>query len=697
MHEAIETVPSDGGHLSSSRTLRAGADAVARWSAEAGDRVGEKGEPIEITPTHWHPMPGKQSHPQEDNKSGAAAPPGPPPSRRRRFRVFAFAASRAAPRQPVAARRRLAAFTVAAAALIGTSFDTHKALANDAAEIKRTAESIATELRQSLQQERDRAEALARDLATTRREIDTITALTSKADEDAAQIMQALERTATELRQSLQRERDRAEALARDLATARREIETHTAALASKAGDDGGTDQAGRRKRRGGVATVPAEGAQQGRGAGTVSRDSATRDRQAGSAGKQGGRRRGTDQAGRGKRRDGVATVPARGARQGRGAGAGSRDSAARDRNAHSAGEQGRRRRGTDQAGCGKHRDGAATVPARRSATGPRRWHSELATAQREIDKQTALASKAGDDAAQIKQAAESAAAELRQSLQQERDRAEALAQSARDGATRDRRADGAGEQGGRRRGTDQAGCRKHRGGAATVPARGARQGRGAGTANSRRRSARSKRTQRWRARPATTRHRSSGCGRHRDGAATVPAKGARQGRGAGTVDSRRRNARSKRRRRWRARPATTRRRSSGLRKAPRRSCDSPCKGSATGPRRWPGSRDGAPRDRHAGGAGKQGGRRRGTDQAGCRKHHGGVATVPASRSATRPRRWRSDLAKARREIDTYAGAGEQGGRRGGTDQGAAENAKAELRQSLQQERDQGRGAGAGS
>ena len=47
---------------------------------------------------------------------------------------------------------------------------------------------------------------------------------------------------------------------------------------------------------------------------------------------------------------------------------------------------------------------------------------SELAKARREIETHVALLNKARDDAAQLKQAAESATAELRQSLQQERE-----------------------------------------------------------------------------------------------------------------------------------------------------------------------------------------------------------------------------------------------------------------------------------
>jgi len=104
--------------------------------------------------------------------------------------------------------------------------DTHAALSSkagdEAARLKQVAESTAAEMRQSLQRERDKAEALARELATARREIETHVALSSKAADEAAELKQVAESTTAELRRSLQQERNRAEALARDLEFARR-------------------------------------------------------------------------------------------------------------------------------------------------------------------------------------------------------------------------------------------------------------------------------------------------------------------------------------------------------------------------------------------------------------------------------------------------------------------------------------------
>ena len=80
---------------------------------------------------------------------------------------------------------------------------------------------------------------------------------------------QAAESATAELRQSLQKEHDRAEALTSELAKAKRDIETQVA-LASKAGDEAAQlkQQGSCRERDGGAATVSAAGAQPGRGAG---------------------------------------------------------------------------------------------------------------------------------------------------------------------------------------------------------------------------------------------------------------------------------------------------------------------------------------------------------------------------------------------------------------------------------------------
>jgi hypothetical protein len=107
----------------------------------------------------------------------------------------------------------------------------------DASRRKQAADASATELRQSMQKEHDRAEALARDLSLARSEVYAYQARASKAGDEAAELRQAVASGAPSLRKSAQDARDRAERLEQDLATARRDLETQTA-LAAKASEE---------------------------------------------------------------------------------------------------------------------------------------------------------------------------------------------------------------------------------------------------------------------------------------------------------------------------------------------------------------------------------------------------------------------------------------------------------------------------
>jgi hypothetical protein len=107
----------------------------------------------------------------------------------------------------------------------------------ETARVKQAAQSGAAELQNSLQQERERAEQLEQDLAAARRDVETQTALTAEAVEETVRVKQAAQSGAAELQKSLQQERERAERLEQDLAAARRDLETQTA-LAGKAGDE---------------------------------------------------------------------------------------------------------------------------------------------------------------------------------------------------------------------------------------------------------------------------------------------------------------------------------------------------------------------------------------------------------------------------------------------------------------------------
>ncbi|WP_246756884.1 hypothetical protein [Bradyrhizobium neotropicale] len=108
---------------------------------------------------------------------------------------------------------------------------------DDASRPTPASESSAAELQKILQQERERAERLEQDLAAARRDVETQTALAAKASEEASRLKQAGESSAAELHRSLQEERGRVERLEQDLAAARRDVETRTA-LAAKASED---------------------------------------------------------------------------------------------------------------------------------------------------------------------------------------------------------------------------------------------------------------------------------------------------------------------------------------------------------------------------------------------------------------------------------------------------------------------------
>ena len=144
----------------------------------------------------------------------------------------------AEPVRPEAERRRaeaLAGELAKAQQVVETQVALASKTRDQAAQLKQAAESTMAELRQSLQKEHDRAEALASELAKARRDIETQAALPGKTRDEAAQLKQAAKSPTAELRQSLKKEHDRAEALAGELAKAQRDIETE-AALSGKMG-----------------------------------------------------------------------------------------------------------------------------------------------------------------------------------------------------------------------------------------------------------------------------------------------------------------------------------------------------------------------------------------------------------------------------------------------------------------------------
>ncbi|MBX9819510.1 MAG: hypothetical protein K2Y19_02400, partial [Afipia birgiae] len=278
MRQVIDTAPRDG-KVVILEDDASGTYDVAQWSIEAGNWIGENGEPSKITPTHWYAMPGDKYALPEDSQVGPLA------SRRRGYNFFHpfnfFSSDRSAPRQSAAAsdaiehrpvanavsmnavveaqtspviamhtphtRGRFAASSITViiivAALVGmyllraepeTRYAGHLDIARSGTA---GAKAVDQEIRRP--QDSRNVDPVTWDLAPLQRQAEADRANTQMpAGEELAQFKQVAE-SAAEIRQALQREHDRAEALARELAAARLEIDAH-AALSDKEKDEAG-------------------------------------------------------------------------------------------------------------------------------------------------------------------------------------------------------------------------------------------------------------------------------------------------------------------------------------------------------------------------------------------------------------------------------------------------------------------------
>ena len=255
MRQAIETAPRDGSAIILEDDASGTCD-VAHWSPEAGEWVGQDGEPIKIKPSQWYPMPGDNYLLQEDEGSSNPSQVGP-----------------SAPR----AYWQFAAFSIIvaliAAAFLGLYFDQESPLPSQdspktdllalqqqaepnqaGAQVKRAVKSSAPKARQSLEKEQ-RSEVLANELADARRTIDGLNLrLRTEAAKTAELLGQEREKAAALMReaadarqeltastaqhgQALEEERTRSAALASEVTEARAKVETQ-AALLRKAGED---------------------------------------------------------------------------------------------------------------------------------------------------------------------------------------------------------------------------------------------------------------------------------------------------------------------------------------------------------------------------------------------------------------------------------------------------------------------------
>jgi hypothetical protein len=417
MRRTIETAPRDGNAIILEDNASGTYD-VAHWSPEAGEWVGENGEPSKITPSHWHPLPGENYFQQGQDISSSApatveAQTAPVEAKRARLARWRFVASAIAATLVAAAiigvyfRAEVAAYVtqyadqqdiVRVSTIVGQiveqetrlpSQDVRKtgslALQQQAkadqsgAQVKQAVEASAPEARTSLEKEQ-RIEVLANELAEARSATNGLNMQLRAAAANSAQLLGQERRDAIAARQELaastvqvEEERARGASLANELAKARREIETQ-AALSRKTGDE-----AAQLKQAAASAT-------------TELRQSLQQEHD---------------------RAEALASELA---------------TARRDVETQAA----LSRKAGDEAAQLKQATESATTELRQSL---QQEHdraealaSELATARRDVETQAAQSRKAGDEAAQLKQATESTIAELRRSLQQERGRTAAMA-----------------------------------------------------------------------------------------------------------------------------------------------------------------------------------------------------------------------------------------------------------------------------
>jgi hypothetical protein len=320
----------------------------------------------------------------------------------------------------MAARRDVATQTALAAKATG-----------EASQLKTTADAGSADLRKSLQQERDRASALERDLATARRDVETQTALAVKAGDETKQVKTTADAGSADLRKSLQQERDRASALERDLATARRNVETQTA-LAAKAGDEAKqmktTADAGSADLRKSLQQERDRGSALERDLATARRDVETQTALAVKAGDETKQVKTTADAGSADLRKSLQQERDRASALERDLAAARRDVETQTALAATASDEAKQVKKTTDAGATDLKKSLEQETERANRLG-----RGLVAARRKFQKQIALAAKAADEASELKKTADADKADLRNSLQQQKRLEKDLATARRD------------------------------------------------------------------------------------------------------------------------------------------------------------------------------------------------------------------------------------------------------------------------
>ena len=220
--QLIETAPRDGGFLILEEDTSGKTD-IARWASEAGGWVQENGEPIKIRPSYWYSIKGESYFQHGLDISISPSQRGELAASQRQFASdIRTSRSGAAPPETVAtAKIDAAAVKPKRASRARNRFAAFSIAASLVVAVCVGMYLRAEQdLRQSLLRERDRVAALTRELATARRDLETEVAQSSKATEEADRLRQVANAASAELEQ----ERSRSAALARDLKSAQRTI-----------------------------------------------------------------------------------------------------------------------------------------------------------------------------------------------------------------------------------------------------------------------------------------------------------------------------------------------------------------------------------------------------------------------------------------------------------------------------------------
>ena len=297
----------------------------------------------------------------------------------------------------------------------------------EASRLKQAGESGAAELQKSQQQERERSARQEQDLAAARRDVETQIALATKASEEASRLKQAGDRGAAELQKSLQQERERSARLEQDVAAARRDVEIQTA-LAAKAGEEASqakqAGESGAAERQRFLQQERERSARLEQDVEAARRDVETQTALAAKAGEEASQAKQAGESGAAELQRSLQRERERSARLEQDVAAARRDVETQSALAAKAGEEASQPKQAAESGAAELQK-SLQQERERSA----RLEQDVEAARRDVETQTALAAKVSEEASRRKQVADANATELRQSMQKERERADALAQ----------------------------------------------------------------------------------------------------------------------------------------------------------------------------------------------------------------------------------------------------------------------------